>query len=327
MRFIWFSGVFIAVVTFSYIADADSLEDARSASKKRHHGLAMELYLPLAEQGNTEAMFRVAEIYQMGWGFHPCSKEEAVRLKRLAVQKGVGQALQKGWVYRRCTIDKAVHWYRLAAQKGDAYAAEAAFNLAGMFLKGIYIDQDYKAAADLYRQAAEAGHEAAATNLGKMYLYGRGVDEDLEQAFAWFRIGAERGDVRAIMHLENLEKEGRLKTDETDPNKPASSVDAVSGGVRQTITAVHTGSKPVQEANNVENDGSDISKSEAWAMTLTGIGLQLVAILAFIFPKAFMYGRRSWFWRELLGERRTAAMIRVISIIVGLLGILLALPV
>ena len=88
----------------------------------------------------------------------------------------------------------------------------------------------------------------------------------------------------------------------------------VRGGVRQTITAVRNEPAPVQEES-----------SEAWWMVFSGLGILLISVLAFFVPKAFMYGRRSWFWRELFGESVTAVMIRVISLIVGAAGILVML--
>ena len=88
----------------------------------------------------------------------------------------------------------------------------------------------------------------------------------------------------------------------------------VRGGARQTITAVKDESSEVKE-----------ERSEAWQMVFSGLGILLISVLAFFVPKAFMYGRRSWFWRGLFGEPVTAVMIRVISFVVGAAGILIML--
>lgn len=100
----------------------------------------------------------------------------------------------------------------------------------------------------------------------------------------------------------------------TDENNPLTPVVKVDGGVRQTITAVHPGPSPKQT-----------EKSEAWWMTFSGLVLLLISVGAFFVPKAFMYGRRSWFWRDLIGENATAIMIRIISCIVGVAGALIML--
>jgi len=97
-------------------------------------------------------------------------------------------------------------------------------------------------------------------------------------------------------------------------NKPAAHVAKVSGGARQTITAVHPGPSPKQT-----------EKSEAWWMTFLGLALLLTSAGAFFSPKVFMYGRRSGFWRELIGEQSTATMVRVISFTIGVAGTLIML--
>jgi hypothetical protein len=96
--------------------------------------------------------------------------------------------------------------------------------------------------------------------------------------------------------------------------KDEASVVKVSVSTRQTITAIHPGSSPKQK-----------DKSEAWWMTFSGLVLLLISVGAFFIPKAFMYGRRSWFWRDLIGEKATAIMIRVVSCIVGVAGALVIL--
>ncbi|MGD8264750.1 MAG: hypothetical protein PVJ22_20485 [Desulfobacterales bacterium] len=103
-----------------------------------------------------------------------------------------------------------------------------------------------------------------------------------------------------------------LEDAKTVVNKPAEPVVEVSGGVRQTITAVHPEPSPMQEET-----------SEAWWMSSSGLVILLMSVWAYFSPKVFMYGRRSWFWRELLGEKATATMIRIISFPVGIAGIII----
>ena len=58
-------------------------------------------------------------------------------------------------------------------------------------------------------------------------------------------------------------------------------------------------------------------------MSSSGLVMLLMSVWAYFSPKVFMYGRRSWFWRELLGENATATMIRIISFPVGIAGIII----
>jgi TPR repeat protein len=299
MRFIFTLGVTLVLLTDILVAADASMKEARTAYRKKDYKQAFQLYMTLAEQGNVKAMVEVAQMYYIARG----------------VKHDASQALR---------------WYQAAARGGSA---KAAFRAALMFYDGHGTEQDYKAAADFFRQAAEKGHLRAHALLGSMYYEGRGMAKDMEQAAFWFRLGSEKGGHSAQQWLMKMKTEGYLAPDGTfvskpeasADDKPVSSVVKVSGGVRQTVSAVDTGPPPVEAVQNVEQSREaeeDLSRTEYWAMAIAGLVMLLIAPLAFFFPEAFMYGRRSFFWRELLGEQATAVMIRVISIIIGVIGIL-----
>jgi uncharacterized protein len=138
MRFICLLVVFLAVLRAVSPVIAGSLEEAGTAFEERDYKRAFQLYIPLAEQGVSEAMVRLAEIYAGGCGI-------------------------KG------NASEALRWYQSAARQGNV---DGAFGAARLFHKGRGADQDYEAAADLYQQAAETGHAAAAAWLGELYLQG-----------------------------------------------------------------------------------------------------------------------------------------------------------
>ena len=62
-----------------------------------------------------------------------------------------------------------------------------------MYDNGLGVKQDYVAAAQWYRKAAEQGNAPAQSNLGIMYENGRGVEKDPAQAVEWYRKAAEQG--------------------------------------------------------------------------------------------------------------------------------------
>jgi TPR repeat protein len=70
-----------------------------------------------------------------------------------------------------------------------------------MYAKGRGVRQDYKAAADWYRKAADQGNPNAQTNLGVLYAEGRGVPRDDTVASTWFRKAADQGNGRAQYNL------------------------------------------------------------------------------------------------------------------------------
>ena len=110
-----------------------------------------------AEQGDAQAQFWPATMYEMG--------------------EGVGQ-----------DYEKAAKWYREAAEQGHA---NAQVNLAAMYHRGQGVGQDSAEAARWYRKAAEQGHAQAQIWLGLMYEPGEGV-EDYVEAAKWYRKAAEQ---------------------------------------------------------------------------------------------------------------------------------------
>jgi len=80
-----------------------------------------------AEQGNADAQYELAGMYEDGNGI-----EE--------------------------DIDKAVYWYTKAAEQG---LADAQFELGVMYFNGDNVEIDDVKGADLIRQAADQGHQDA----------------------------------------------------------------------------------------------------------------------------------------------------------------------
>ena len=82
-------------------------------------------------------------------------------------------------------------------------------SLAGVFYEnGEGVDQDYAAAAALYRQAAEQDHMLAQYALAMMYRRGIGVPQDFAEARRWLRLVAERGYAVAQVNLAFLYRDG-----------------------------------------------------------------------------------------------------------------------
>jgi TPR repeat protein len=117
---------------------------------------ALQLFQPLAEDGDASAQCNLGVMYEQG--------------------RGVAQN------YR-----EAMRWFRLAALQGDASAQS---NLGVMYYKGQGIAQDYGEAMKWYRMAAEQRNAEAQFNLGVMYEEGRGVAQDRVRAHMWFNLAA-----------------------------------------------------------------------------------------------------------------------------------------
>jgi len=97
------------------------------------------------------------------------------------------------------------------------------FDLAQRYEHGEGLEQDYRAALELYCRAADAGVAAAAHNLGWMYLNGRGVDHDDDAAATWFAVAAEMGhdfSRKLLARLPSARRDASLDCPSREPAGP-----------------------------------------------------------------------------------------------------------
>ncbi len=177
-------GIFLLfnIVTCTHIAQADDFELGMQASDRGEHKKAVELWTPLAEQGDRFAQFSLATLYHEGKGLE---------------QDNV----------------KATHWFRAAAEQG---LAPAQFNLGNAYLYGRGIKKDYTQALEWWRKAAIQNMAPAQFNLGNAYMNGHGVDKDINAALKWFQRAATNGHPAAqqkITELQNLRSGTALTPD------------------------------------------------------------------------------------------------------------------
>lgn len=139
-------------------------DDGVAAFDRGDFATALREFRTLADQGNAEAQFNVAIIYDYGHGV--------------------------GSDYAR-----AMKWYRKAAEQGfDA----AQFNLGIMYDYGQGVaEEDYAEAVKWYRKAAKQGNAKAQNSLGFMYYKGRGVPRNDKIAHMWYNLAAAQGDNQA----------------------------------------------------------------------------------------------------------------------------------
>jgi len=146
---------------------ADRLDEGEAAYNAGNYQKALEIFKPLAKQGEARAQYDLGVLYDEG--------------------KGVPQ-----------DYTEAVRWFRLAAEQGNA---KAQYNMADMYGKGKGVPQDFKKEAKWYRLAAEQGLARTQYNLGHMYENGRGVPQDYAEALKWYHKAAEQGLVLAQFNL------------------------------------------------------------------------------------------------------------------------------
>ena len=102
------------------------------------------------------------------------------------------QHIQRGIAaYNQNDFEKAIEhlWAVL-----DHPSPDAPLYLGMMAHLGRGVAQDYRAAMQLYREAADRGSSAASYRIGVLYANGRGVPKDQSEATRWYRQAAEAGD-------------------------------------------------------------------------------------------------------------------------------------
>ncbi len=192
---------------------------------------AIVLYRLSAEQGNADAEYNLARLYDRG--FMGLDVEEATGQLdyaqafywyRLAAEQGHAYAqarlgnmyfLSLGVPLMQANYALAIYWCRKAADQGNAYAETS---LAGFYSSpnavGYAAAPDYAQAALWYRRAAEQGDPGGQYNLGVFYQGGRGVPQNFAEAYFWIELYAIRrvnqgtADVEAPLLKRKLDDVG-----------------------------------------------------------------------------------------------------------------------
>jgi TPR repeat protein len=145
-----------ATVAFAQDEDSDPGTDAFNQGD---YGAAFQAWEGKANQGDPDAMTKIAQLYQLGYG----TKRD---------------------------LGKAAEWYEKAAQLGFVVAQ---FNLANLYYDGQGVSRDKKQAARWYTAAAQGGHAKSQLYLAQMYFDGDGVDENQETGLSWLRKASDQG--------------------------------------------------------------------------------------------------------------------------------------
>ena len=152
--------VALAGVAFGVGARAQSYEDGMRAYDAGEFAKALEIWGPVAENGDAVAQYSLGKLLENG----------GTGVPRDAVA--------------------AAKWYQRAASQGNSAAQN---NLGLMYAQGRGVAQDVARAAKIWRDAAAEGHVIAQFNLGLAYFRGEGVAEDRDEALSWFRRAGELG--------------------------------------------------------------------------------------------------------------------------------------
>jgi TPR repeat protein len=140
-------------------AAAGPLEDGEAAYRHGEYPTAVQLLVPLAEQGNAAAQVTLGDMYVIGQG---------------VLKDGV----------------EAARWYRKAADQGSL---KAEIDLAMMFQFGGLVDRNDVEASKWLGKAAEQGDDYAQHTMGVFYAVGKGVPKDNVLDYKWLNLASAQG--------------------------------------------------------------------------------------------------------------------------------------
>lgn len=161
-------------------------------------------YEPLAEQGDPDALFNLAQNYEYGTFGRPLDLEKAVELYEKSAASGHHFALNNlGLIYRRAherglkelgkersLLEASVECLHRCADLGFAMAQK---NLALAYANGQGVQRDDATAVRWMRKAAEQLEVEAAFMMGEFFRQGRGVPATPTDAALWYSRSAEAG--------------------------------------------------------------------------------------------------------------------------------------
>ena len=138
---------------------------------------AFEIWLPLGEAGDPQALLWLGIIFDNGW----------------SPPKDAARAAQ---FFRR-----AYDIWLPGAKAGDV---EAQYNIGMMLYFGRGVPKDWDGAFNILWRAAEQAHAGAEFEIGSAFEYGWGVEEDHGAAFEWYWRSAMQGYVDAYGAISRM---------------------------------------------------------------------------------------------------------------------------
>ena len=163
--------IFVAALsTFATpFSESDNFNDIPETSD---HQSLWQQYAKEAQNGDTEAQYKLALLYYHGKGIKQNYKE-------------------------------AAYWFRKAGSNGHN---KAKFYIASMFADGKGVLQDNRIAAEWYWRAAEQGLPLAQYRLALIYRDGIGMEKDSDKAIFWLKKAARQNLPEAIELLNKMTK-------------------------------------------------------------------------------------------------------------------------
>ena len=155
-----------------------------------------------ARQGNSNAQFDVASMYQNGRGVSP-DLSKAIEW----YEKSAAQNNQKA-VSRLKILEANEARFKKALALADKGDAESQYKLGKMYTEGAGVSIDHDKANTAFEIAAKQGYAKAEYKLGLNYYEGTGVNRSRRTAYKWFKAAAEQNHPASQYYLGKMYASG-----------------------------------------------------------------------------------------------------------------------
>lgn len=197
---------FARAVVSNLIGDAPAFLAYRAAKSDEERDAAAQELLPLAEEGNLNAILVVAgHLYISGDSKNDAMK--AFELYALGAEQGDALCqLMTGYCYQfglgtSSDLKEAERWYRKSADNGDSRALESC---AFLLIETERLDEGFAMLAE----ASERGSMEAAVYLGDAFSGLSIGEENFQQAVSFYERGAQLGSGYAMRRLGDIYRQG-----------------------------------------------------------------------------------------------------------------------
>ncbi|MCD7784373.1 MAG: sel1 repeat family protein [Oscillospiraceae bacterium] len=102
---------------------------------------------------------------------------------------------------RYLTLDETIVIPLVLNPEWDGDDSDILNDLGCAYENGTIFEQDYTAAYNLFKIAADKGDETSLYNLGRMYEHGRGIEKDIPKAIEAYKAASDMGDIDAMLNL------------------------------------------------------------------------------------------------------------------------------
>ena len=151
-----------------------------------------------AKQGNSNAQYDVASMYQNGRGVSPDLGKATEWYKKSAAQNNAKA------VNRLKLLEGNKERFKKVLAQAEKGNPDSQYKLGKMYSEGVGVSIDNTKAAKAFESAAMQGHAKAEYNLGLRYYEGTGVKRNRATAYKWFKAAAEQNDPAAQYYLGKM---------------------------------------------------------------------------------------------------------------------------